>query len=356
MSRKRGEKLLLEAEREARAQAAADHERAVRSLRSELSEAKATNRVLSERLDERERELETYAAALAPKRKLRPIRPRLKGKTSSESTLVVLASDWHIEEEVLAKSVQHLNAYNPEIARERAERFFRSILKLLDINRKHTRIDAIVLWLGGDFITGSLHEENLITTAMLPLEAINLAGELLADGIATLLEHGKLTRIVVPCSFGNHGRLSKKPYYSKAATANLEWHLYARLAQDFESESRLEFHVTESRLNEGVEVFGRRLRFHHGEDLRYSGGLQGTFGRLFKAHTAWNQTTPCFMSFVGHWHQHKVFDGVGAINGSLIGYSAYSQMLLCEYEPPRQTFLMIEKDHGLTSSGPIFVE
>ena len=330
------------------------HERELRSIKAELSEAQAQNSAVLERLDEQDKELNAYAHALRKRRAPKSIKKRRAKGGATQSTLVVLASDWHIEEIVEAKTLADRgNAYSPEIARARAERFFRKTVDLAEMCRKHTRVDDCVLALLGDFITGHIHAELAETTAMAPLEAIDFAGDLLRAGITYLIDHGGFKRIIIPCCFGNHGRLTPKPYYGKAAVQNLEWFMYSNLKRHFEG-APVEFVVTESRYNEDVEVYGRRLRFHHGEDLKYAGGLQGFYGRLYKLHLEKNQHRACYWTCVGHWHRAHTFRRIGMVNGSLIGDSPYGERF--GSEKPMQVFGLIEADRGCTLTGPVFVE
>lgn len=330
------------------------HEREIRSLRAEAAENKAQAKALLERVEEQDAELNAHAHAIRDRRAPKPIKARKKSSAVSESTLVVLASDWHVEELVEAKTVGGRNAYTPEIARARAEEFFRRVVGLGKMARSHTRCENLVLPLLGDFITGHIHDEMKETTAMAPLEAIDFAADLLRSGIEYLEDKGGFERIVIPTTFGNHGRLSPKPYYSKAAVHNLEWFMYGQLARHFAGRQSVEFVVSAGRYNEEVEVYGRRLRFHHGEDLKFAGGLQGFFGRLYKLHLEKNQTRPCYWTCVGHWHRAHAFRRIGMVNGSLIGDSPYGERF--GSEAPQQVFGLIEKDRGCTMTGPVFVE
>jgi len=353
--KKSGGDLLLKIEESAHARTKANAEREARAIRAELADVKSVNKALHARVEEAEREINAYAHALTKKRAPAIIRPRLSSGRS-ESVALALASDWHVEEVVPAETVGGRNEYNPDIAKRRANRYFQSLLNMVRMARRDTKIETLVLWCGGDFVTGHIHEEMKETTDMAPLEAIDFAAGLLRSGLQLLLDHGDFREIVIPCSFGNHGRLTKKPYTTKAAEHNLEWFMYVQLQRAFESAKNVRFLVSRSRMSEEVEVFGRRLRFHHGEDLGFQGGLQGIYGRLFKVHNAWNSTRHCYLTCVGHWHQAKAFQDLGLINGSLIGYSAYSQKLAAQFEPPRQMYALIEKDHGMTFAAPIFVE
>ncbi len=66
-----------------------------------------------------------HNAAMGVKDSWRPVNPVSVTKKSGEgeSTAVIVASDWHIEEMVDPATVSGLNEFNPCIARERAEKF-----------------------------------------------------------------------------------------------------------------------------------------------------------------------------------------------------------------------------------------
>jgi hypothetical protein len=330
------------------------HARELRAIKAEATELRAQNKALLERVDQQEVELDAYAHALRPRRAPRAIRPARRAKAFSESTLVVVASDWHVDEIVEPSTVAGLNSYNPDIARARSERFWQGILRVLEMARAHTTVDNLVVGLIGDFISGYIHEELVATTAMPPLEGIDFATDLVRRGLTLLVEHGKCQRIVVPCVAGNHGRMTRRRWLAHEAGTNLEHFMFRRLVDDFQDVPGVEILVGESIYHDQVEVYGRRLRFCHGETLKYAGGLQGMYGRLYKLHLEQNRITPAFWTICGHWHQLHLFQGLGIVNGSLIGTSAYGSQF--GHEPPRQGWGLIEKDRGTTAMGPIFVE
>ena len=82
-----------------------------------------------------------------------------------------LASDWHVEEEVLPAKVQGRNKYTLDIAELRMKRFWDGIVELVWHHRssKTLAIRDMVLWLGGDLMTGHIHEEMLITSKLTPI-------------------------------------------------------------------------------------------------------------------------------------------------------------------------------------------
>jgi CRISPR/Cas system-associated exonuclease Cas4 (RecB family) len=83
-----------------------------------------------------------------------------KGKApAKEAAAVVVASDWHVEESVDPKTVSHLNKFSLEVADKRIERFAKSAIKLIEIQRGGVDIPVLVLALLGDLMSGFIHEE-----------------------------------------------------------------------------------------------------------------------------------------------------------------------------------------------------
>ena len=96
----------------------------------------------------------------------------IEASDDTEAVAVVLASDWHIEEPVKRQSVNGLNEYNLEIAEKRIHEFFVNVTKLLKKEQENSRIDTLILWLGGDFNSNNIHDELLETNQLTPIEAI----------------------------------------------------------------------------------------------------------------------------------------------------------------------------------------
>lgn len=337
---------------EARQRLAATRE--LRSLKAEVRSLRAEARALAEALERREVELDAVTH-LYEAQPLEPLKPAAVNRRRSESALIALASDWHVEEIVEPRTVGGLNAYNPDVAKERAVQFFRSVLDVARMARAHTAVDELVLVLAGDFITGHIHDELVASTAMGPLDASEYAYRLLRQGIDLLLDQGDFRRVTLPCVAGNHGRITHRRWVAHEGGTNLEIHIYRRLAHDFREDPRVQFSISESVYNEECEVYGRRLRVCHGETLSYRGGLQGAYGRVYKVHTERNRVTaPCFWTLAGHYHTLRQFHDCGWINGSLIGTSAYGSKF--GHEDPVQGWGLIDRDRGCTAVGPLHVQ
>lgn len=276
-----------------------------------------------------------------------------KNKEASVATAVVLASDWHVSEEVRPTQVSGLNQYNLDIAKTRAENFFRRVLKLVKKEQQDVEIENLILWIGGDLISNNIHEDVAESCLLKPADEVLFAQSLLASGIQYLLDNSKLN-LTIPCSSGNHGRLTQVQRIANEAGNSLEYFMYHNLARYFEKEPRVKFVVEES-YHTYLEVYGYTLRFHHGHAVRYNGGVGGIFIPGYKAIAQWNKARRADWDFWGHFHSRK--DGGNFLsNGSLIGWNAYAVNIKADYEPPQQTFCLIDKKRGKTVCIPVFVD
>ncbi|MDX1495360.1 MAG: hypothetical protein R3253_14935, partial [Longimicrobiales bacterium] len=319
-------------------------ERRVAQAKREKQEARKIVRALEQevaQLEERQAYLDELASAPDPE----PFVVTPKGKKHKglqEATYVALASDWHMGERVRPENVGSRNEYDPSIAQERAHQFFESNLILLNMARQAWTIDQAVLWLGGDLMTGYIHEEYMEENFLSPVEESLLVYETMVAGIDFLLAKSDLRHILVPTSNGNHGRTGKKIKIASYAKNSFEWLLYQQLASHYRDEPRLEFRVA-SGYHNVVDLYGLRVGFHHGDAIGYSGGVGGLsipanrrFGRQAQAvPPRWEGTelaAPHLQCF-GHFHQ-SLYPGSFICNGSLIGWNDFAERIGCPYEDP----------------------
>jgi hypothetical protein len=274
------------------------------------------------------------------------------GNGTSEGTTITNASDWHVEEVVQKSSVNGLNEYTPEIAKARATKFWQGHLRLVRLLQQDIRIDRAVIGLLGDFITNQLHEESAENNAMKPTEAVRFAESLIISGIDFTLNQSKLS-LVIPCHSGNHGRTTKKVHVASENGHSLEWLMYSHLAEKYAGEARVKFIVPDGYLSY-LDIYGQTVRFHHGHNIKYSGGIGGLFVPAFRGIQDWNKSRWADLDIFGHHHQMK--DGGNFIsNGSLIGYNQYAVSIKAPFEKPRQTMTLIDKKRGRTCVWPILV-
>lgn len=272
----------------------------------------------------------------------------------SESTAFMIASDWHIEERVDPAVVNHLNEYNPTIAKQRANKFFTNGLKLIEIQRHGTKIEELVLAVIGDIITGYIHDELMENNYMSPAVAISTAYDILFSGIEFLVREGKFKKITIICSPGNHGRTTDKKHISTSADNSYEWLMYEFMKKHYKDHPVVNLIVDKS-YHTYLNVYDNFVvRFHHGDALKFGGGVGGITIPTKKAISQWNKSRKANLDVFGHFHQFM--DGGDFIcNGSLIGWNAYAIEIKAEFEQAKQAFFLIEKEMGKTIVAPIRV-
>lgn len=277
------------------------------------------------------------------------IEPR-EGSGTSEATPVLLASDWHIEEEVGAE-VNGLNRYNLDIAKDSAEVFFTSSLRLIRLLNQDVAIHNVVVGLLGDFITNDIHgAENAEKNLLQPNHAIVFVQNLLISGIDFLLNMSDYDFTFI-CKVGNHGRTTQTTRFSSENGHSLEYLMYLHLAAYYRTEPRVRF-VVDDGYHTYIDIYDMTLRFHHGHAVKYGGGVGGIYIPVNKAMAQWDKAMVADLDVFGHFHQLR--DGGGFIcNGSMIGYNAFAQAIKADYEPPKQALFLLDKKRGRTCTWPI---
>lgn len=311
------------------------------------TEAKAERDKLLNIITEQNQQLE-IALALKDAKAGKPL-TALKSAKDNEAVAFAIASDWHVEETVHAKSVNNLNAFNMEIAEKRINEFFRRVVKLTEIQRSGTKIDTLVLALLGDLMTGYIHEELREENGLSPTETVLWLIEKISSGLGLLEKN--FNRIIIPCSYGNHGRNTIKPRHSTGAKNSYEWMLYQILRKQL---PQFEWQISDGYHNY-LDVDGRTIRFHHGDGLKYQGGIGGLTIPVEKAISNWNKAIHADLDVFGHWHQSQQ-NPKWISNASLIGHNAYAIAIKAPFEPPTQTYFLMDKRRGRTITAPLFVD
>lgn len=296
--------------------------------------------------------LTAFSKAKVP-RVIEGIKPVHKGK--NEATAVICLSDLHLEENVDPRTVNGLNEFNPEIAEKRFKTVIRNALKLTQSQGKEIDISQVIIWLGGDIISGYIHDELVEGNHLSPVEAILFADRLITWGLDFFLNNTKYN-ILVPTSNGNHGRTTKKIHISTYAANSYEYLLYKNLEKRYQNEKRIRFQVAEGYHNY-VDVYGISVRFHHGDSVKYSGGTGGIYVPVNKSIDAWNGgSLKADLDVMGHFHQ-LTWDRKFVCNGSLIGLNPFGISIKASPEPPAQAFFLLDKQRQRrTVSAPIFVD
>lgn len=269
------------------------------------------------------------------------------------ATPVLLCSDWHVGERVVANKVNGVNSYDQHEATRRAHRLASALLWTIEHHRASFEIRECVLWAGGDLITGYLHPDQQQSNTLPPNKEVLLVQELFGHLVDSVLSMPGIERVVIPCSYGNHGRTTPKPQIATGAENSYEWLLYQQLARNYAGESRAHFSIADGEYLR-LTVHKTRLGFHHGDSFKYQGGLAGLTAPLARNIPKWNSYGVADLWNIGHWHSYHHLPFC-VINGSLIGTSPYG-MRVAYYEAPVQAFYLVDSKRGPCMDSRMWVQ
>ena len=307
-------------------------------------------------------DLKRTEQALADSLRIMEHRPKIhrirmdSGISGGQSTAVALLSDVHCEEVVTLNKTNGLNKHNPDISKRRVARFFDLVVRFIRVERVESRIDNLVLWLGGDFFSSNLHEELPAVCAMPPMEAAMFSQNMIVSGLHFLMEQEPNLKIHVVGSVGNHSRIVSKVYVSTEQEHSIEWMMYHAIAAHFAGLPNMTFQLDNS-YHSYLKVYNKVVRFNHGHQVRYNMGLAGVHGPLRKKiDQVWNKQVHADLTCSGHWHTYVPAErGLAyVVNGSTIGASPYGMNF--GYEDPCQAFFLIHNKYGVVGQRPLLVD
>lgn len=313
----------------------------------------------AKRLEAQLEDAETRAQlrqAISEEQAVVKIRRRRKKSDLHRLTAGAIWSDWHVGERVTRDQTSGLNRFDPKLCEKRVGRLIEGIERLLTIQRAGGHIEDFLLHLGGDMMTGFIHEDLRLTNFLTPTQEVRFAKRLIRGGLDYMLEKFDLRRIDVLCSYGNHGRTNPgKPFKSAAPENSYEVMMYDDLAEHYGGEERIHWHIAR-----GPYVYadlgGYVVRACHGDHFKYAGGIGGLMIPLSKFLHRMDRGRPANLTIMGHWHNQQALPRC-IVNGSLIGYGGYASAIGMEYEPPMQSFFLVDLDRRRrVLAEPIFLE
>ena len=283
----------------------------------------------------------------------------IKPKASSESTGVptLLASDWHWGEVVDPRQVNGVNEYNIGIAQDRAKVMVETTVELLKEHIKHKQYPGIVFALGGDMVSGDIHEELSVSNEKEIMPTVLDLWATLAWCIDTLAK--EFGNVFVPCVTGNHGRNTHKIRAKGRNFTSFDWLVYQFLAKRFENDKRVKFHIPDGS-DAHYQLYNHRYVLTHGDQFRGGDGMIGALGPIIRGdHKKRSRNSQIDMDYdtllLGHWHQLIQLQRL-IVNGSLKGYDEYAYQNNFPFEPPRQALWITHEKYGITFSAPVMVD
>lgn len=307
-------------------------------------------------ISEQEAELDIYKSLDKTKIKIHNI-PAKKSKHDSESTALAIISDVHCDEHVDPETIGGVNEYNPEICKKRMDAFFRNTAHMINIQRSAVAIPHMKLLSLGDNMSGYLREEDYMKNSMVYRKTMKFLTENYVSGIDHLLKYSGCETFEFVGCFGNHGRLTEKVFHSSAAGNNMESIFYDNLMNIYKERNakNITFNIANGYFVY-FYLYGKKYRCHHGNNIRYGGGIGGITIPANKAINEWNKRKEApEMDFFGHFHQRV--DGNNFICcPSIIGYNAYAEAIKAAFEEPAGLLVLINNERGKTITAPIFLE
>lgn len=271
-------------------------------------------------------------------------------------------SDLHWGETVNPEQVFHSNAYNLQIARRRLEHTVTAAAYLRkEYLSAGKEAGGFVLILGGDMVSGDIHEDLRVTNEAPIMPAVLDCADNLARSVVYLVEQfGKVHVVGVA---GNHGRNTHKPRSKFYAETNFDWLIYQMIERIVgDMSGRVTYQFPASR-DVTFRIASRRYRLTHGDQFRGGDGIIGNMGTIIrgdkkkKAHAA-SLPLPTEMydtMLCGHFHSLFMRPSI-IVNGSLKGYCEYAASMNFEYEPPQQAFWITHESGEIIYYAPILCD
>jgi len=319
--------------------------------RADLDIARALAKDIGRERDDAVARLGIYetAANLEPPKWLTPKKPK-----KSTATVCALLSDCHWDEIVKISEVP-TNAYNRKIAEMRLKRFCNKVISLAYDQTAGVTVDGLVLMLGGDMVTGSLHDSAQHNeTPYGPVTCAHWATRL-AAAIEQLSE--AFPKVHVVNVVGNHGRLTIKPRTNGRARDSWDWLLVHSAQKQLEHLKNVTWQIPETH-DAMVRIHNTKFLLTHGDTVSGGGGIGGIWPPIKRMQARLQVNQPHDILVMGHWHQ-LVQAGSGQsgliVNGSLKGFDSYARISGFSSEPAQQAWWLVTPEHGVTMQAPIFV-
>lgn len=281
---------------------------------------------------------------------------------TGRAQLVAFLSDTHYGETIDLGEMDGYNKYDLAIAEERTRRFFERIVWMARHRLTGVKYDGIVLALGGDLVSGDIHDELEQTNARTTYNTTIWAAERLVAGAELLAE--TFGRVHVVSAPGNHGRDGKVPRYKGRSAHNADSHIARLMALLLAKRGDVTFTIPEA-LDATFSVYEWNFGLEHGDELmkNFSGSAEiGWLGPLIRgtnrkinAYAAEGKRLDYCLW--GHGHQQLPMPARGALgNGSLCGYNEFARGRKFRPEPPQQLLLVVDPTLGVTLPVPIFTQ
>jgi hypothetical protein len=279
--------------------------------------------------------------------------------TRAQSVIGCYFSDVHMGEVIAPDEIHGINAFNSDICRQRMRRYILAACNIGSRWASDTDCQGAYLGLGGDLISGDIHEELRMTNDLTAHEQVQAMVEEVSAGINLLKE--AFGRVHVTCVPGNHGRNTPKATAKLYSRLSYDMMIGAMVQRDFANDPRVTFQMSAAK-DQVTPIFGRNVLNTHGDKMGTGGG-QGFAGPMLpivrgtKKIQAQYASMGIKLDLILHGHYHTTGNPGNVLsNGSVPGYSEYGDDLRVVLEPPQQNLFLMHSRWGLRERMPIQLE
>ncbi len=283
-------------------------------------------------------------------------------KTTREllSVPTLFCSDEHWGEVVNPKQLNNINEYNHLIAQQRLENLTKNYLDIVFNHLISVNKNYMILALGGDSVSGDIHDELTNTNDLTTQEAVFDYINHKEKQINELLKAG-FKKIFIPCVSGNHDRITHKIQNKNRIETSNSFIIYNFLKKIFQSNKNIEFLIADG-LDLHYTINNHNFLLTHGDQFKGGNGIGGItvpiLRGFYKKQSMYSQIKkPINSMLIGHFHQFtSINNGEVIINGSLKGYDEYAQKNNFSYQKPSQAFFLTHPERGITIQLPIYTD
>ena len=329
-----------------------EHDAEVRDLKKQI-EALAKDNIKHQRLRD----------SLIKAEKHKPSPPKWLTKSTpakgAPGVPTIFLSDFHWGEVVDKQAVNGINEYDKTIALKRFKNVIETTIDLCTNHMVNPKYPGIVCALGGDMISGDIHDELAESN-----DGSNIEHVLdLLDNLTWAIERFAKTfgNVFVPCTFGNHSRTYKQYRHKYAAKTNYDWMLYNLLARHFKNNPKVQFQIPTG-FDTVYKIYDVNYLLTHGDRIGTAGGtgIVGMLGPIARGvqkikQEYNNQDKTIDYVIMGHYHQYiSLKDCI--VNGSIKGYDEYAYSNRFVSERPQQALWFTHPQYGVTFQVPVVVD
>jgi len=270
----------------------------------------------------------------------------------------MMLTDVHWDETVTPEQIDNVNKYDHDIAEMRLRRAFKRSIHVCRDYMAGVRYTGFQLFLGGDLLSGIIHEELRESNRGTIIQSILTIAPQLTAGIKLLAE--EFGQVNIDAVVGNHGRRTLKPVSKNRAQDNFDWLVYKWVSERLADDKRITMRVADAP-DAHVQVHDVNYLLTHGDQFKGGSGISAAFAPLLlgvhrKTRRQAAIGRPFRTMVMGHFHKSIWMPEDGLIvGGSIIGYNEYAYQQNLTPEAPQCALWLNTPERGITVHAPVFV-